>query len=423
MLAASATVACAPRFAAEPPPVSPAFPLGVASGDATSTGVVLWTRCASGRPAFARVWREEDGDGPATRVIDATPAADGLVSLEVTGLSPGTWHRYQFVERAEGDEAAHSEVGRFRTAFAPDALLPLRVGAVSCTHQKYPLEPLLRAAERVDLDAFLILGDALYADGAETSDEFRAVWHEALGRHPHQRLRASTSLITAWDDHEVVDNFTSSERLPLVAEGRARFFEYQPVRRSPDTPDRIWRSLRWGRTAEFFVLDCRGERRPTEGLYVSPEQLAWLERGLAESPCVFKVILNSVPITEFPGPLFGLQVHDRWEGFPAQRDELLRFIEARELSGVLWVSGDFHLGTVGRVSRSGPGSRAIEALVGPGGQRANTSPSYPSRPQFDFATGVNNFVLIDLDPATVTARLRYVSGAGAVIADHAYRLG
>jgi alkaline phosphatase D len=423
MLAAFGTVACAPRLSTEPPPESPVFPLGIASGEARPDGAIVWTRYTGAAQLTLKTWRE---DGEASTALPVPVSADdeGFVHVPVTGLEAGTWYRFQFTEVLDGSEVGHSEVGRFRTAFAADALLPLRLGAVSCTHQKYPLDPLLQAAARDDLDAFLVLGDFLYADGATTSGEYRDIWNEALGRHPHQRLRAKTSLVTTWDDHEVVDNFDAELALSgLVNEGRARFFEYQPVRPNPAAPSRMWRSLRWGRTAELFVLDCRGERHPERQEYVSREQLDWLKNGLATSPCAFKLILNSVPITEFPGPLFGLQTHDRWEGFPAQRTELLEHIDSRGITGVLWVSGDFHLGTVGRVSRRGPGSKAIEALVGPGGQRANTSPTYPSPPQFDFATGVNNYVLIDLDPATVTARLRYVSGSGKTIEDRTYALG
>ncbi|MBL8920774.1 MAG: alkaline phosphatase D family protein [Myxococcaceae bacterium] len=423
MLAAFGTVACAPRLSTEPPPVSPVFPLGLASGEPTSDGAIVWTRYTGAAQLTLRVWRE-DAEASTARALPVEVDANGFVHAPVTGLTAGAWHRFQFTEVLDGSEVGHSEIGRFRTAFPPDVAPPLRLGAVSCTHQKYPLDTLLQAAARDDLDAFLVLGDFLYADGAETSEEYRAIWDEALGRHPHQRLRAKTSLIAAWDDHEVVDNFDAELTVSaLVNEGRERFFEYQPVRPSAASPGRIWRSLRWGKTAEIFVLDCRGERRPGRGEYVSREQLDWLKQGLATSPCAFKLILNSVPITEFPGPLFGLQLHDRWEGFPAQRTELLEHIDSKGITGVLWVSGDFHLGTVGRVSRQGPGSKAIEALVGPGGQRANTSPTYPSPPQFDFATGVNNYVLIDLDPATVTARLQYVSGSGKIVQDRSYALG
>ena len=76
-------------------------------------------------------------------------------------------------------------------------------------------------------------------------------------------------------------------------------------------PDRIWRSFRWGHSAEVFVLDCRGERRPStrsvnptrESVYISRAQMDWLKAGLRASPAVFKFIVNSVPIYGRPGGL------------------------------------------------------------------------------------------------------------------------
>ena len=58
---------------------------------------------------------------------------------------------------------------------------------------------------------------------------------------------------------------------------------------------RMWRSFRWGRTLELFVLDTRGERRPStrhtpHAEYLSPAQFAWLTDGLARSDAAFKFV-------------------------------------------------------------------------------------------------------------------------------------
>lgn len=412
-------VGCA-KVRGEPGPTSTHFPLGVASGEASAAGALVWTNHVGSGEVSLLVWKAGDEAGPPLQTIAVQPDADGLLHQPVTGLTSSTWHTYQFVETVNGEETARSELARFRTTMADDALEPVRFGAVSCINQRYPLDPLLEAANRDDLEAFLLLGDTLYADGSSSRMDFADIWKRALGRHPQRRLRASTSLIPTWDDHEVTNNFDSMDsRVPV---GRDEYFAFQPIGRHLDAPNRLWRSVRWGKTVEFFVLDCRGERDVTKGQYVSPEQLDWLERGLSTSSARFKVILNSVPISEFPGPLFGLGRDDRWEGYPAQRTELLEFIDAHQIAGVLWVSGDFHLGSVGRVSRSGPGAKAIEALVGPAGQTPNVSPTYPGKPQFDFATGVNNYAIIDLDPATLVARLRFVAGNGKILSDLSYDL-
>lgn len=402
------------------------FPLGVASGDAHPGGALLWTRYAGAAALEARVWAGEGAEGEPVLVVPAVPDGEGFVRVEVDGLAPGTRHTYAFVEDA--GLGAASPAGHFRTAIAPDALEPLRVGAVSCTRWSHPMTTLERAGARRDLDAFLWLGDACYNDRALTPEAYRETWARTLSAPGQQAVRGAHALLATWDDHE----FTNDWAVETLDPDRFRtagsaFFEHVPMRRLPEAPDRLWRSVRWGRTAEFFILDARGERRPStrltpEAEYVSPAQLAWLQRGLLESPAAFKVILNSVPITEFPGAFFQATAFDRWEGYAAQRTALLSFIEQHDIPGVLWVSGDFHLASCGRVSRSGPGSRAVEVLVGPGANVSNPSPTYPAPPQFDWSSGINNYATFDLDPLTREVTVRHHDAQDRVLAAHRYRL-
>ena len=75
--------------------------------------------------------------------------------------------------------------------------------------------------------------------------------------------------------------------------------------------------------------------------------MTWLKQGLSDSPCVFKVILNSVPITNMPF-LFDLGADDSWVGYEAQREEILSHI-SDGVTGAVWLAGDFHFGAVTRV--------------------------------------------------------------------------
>lgn len=417
----------------EPGPASPRFPFGVASGEAGPDAALLWTLHEGSGSLKVRLWREDGGAAP--RVEPVAPGDDGFVHHRVAGLEPGAWYRFAFFELdGSGADAGLdggapsgegvSDTGRFRAAFAPGTLAPLRLGAVSCTHQDAPLGTLVHAAGRGDLDAFMLLGDTLYADGAVDLPGYRQMWRRLLERAPVRALRQATSLVATWDDHEVANNFGGDTVPPAQLQaGRRALFEHLPIAQNPEAPERLWRSFRWGATAELFVLDCRGERNGAAGEYVSRAQLDWLKAGLVSSPARFKVILNSVPITAFPGLFFDLAAADRWEGVPAQRTELLRFVDEARVPGVLWVSGDFHMACAGRVALEGPGARAVELLVGPGGQFKNPSPSYPGPPQFDFAAGIDNYATIDLDPALMTARVQYVTDRGAVAATLDYELG
>jgi alkaline phosphatase D len=363
-----------------------------------------------------------DGDAYAEELgpYPATPGDGGFVHVPVAGLAPGARYRYAFFELADdGSRRGRSIVGAFRAPPAPGTTELVRFGAVSCVDEGEPADVLARAAERDDLDAFLFLGDNAYCDPSETLAEYRDAYRRHFERGEHIAIRAATGMYMTWDDHEVANDWNpetiASERLDAAFQA---FFDHAPVARIAGAERRIWRSARWGDTVEVFVLDCRSERKPSTILgsepqqYLSPEQLAWLEAGLAASPCVFKLIMNSVPITNMP-LLWDVYPTDRWEAYADQRAEILQFIDDHAIPGVLWVAGDFHLAFISNVSPSGAGATQREVLVGPGAQSANPLVPTLNPPQFSFATGTNNYTVLELDPVTGAVSLHYIDGAGA----------
>ncbi len=99
------------------------FTLGVASGDPTPDGIVLWTRLApkpldgGGMPhhPIAVQWRIATDERMARIVqrgaVLAVPELGHSVHVEVEGLQPARWYWYQF---KVGNE--YSPIGRTRTA-------------------------------------------------------------------------------------------------------------------------------------------------------------------------------------------------------------------------------------------------------------------------------------------------------------------
>ncbi|MFZ5441124.1 MAG: alkaline phosphatase D family protein [Myxococcota bacterium] len=400
-------------------PASADFPLGVASGDPDTEGALVWTRFVGRGDLRLELWKRDE---PANkRALPVTTANEGIALVDVSGLESGTWWHYAFVSSVDGVDVSRSDEGRFRTVIADDALAPLHFGVSSCSNQNYPLTPFLRAAQELEVDAFLMLGDTIYADGAKTLEQYREKWREGLARRPNRLLRGSAALISTWDDHEIVNDASADqlEQAQIVA-AREATHEYSPWRAAVDHPERLWRSIRYGRTAELFVLDCRGERNHATGEYLSRAQMDWLKAGLAKSDAVFKLILNSVPISSYSAAFFQLTKKDRWEGFPEQREEILRFIDETPIEHVLWLTGDFHMGVAGRVSLEGPGATQLEIAAGPAGQFSNPSPSYPGAPQFDFSTASTNVVSLQLDPMAKTARVRFLDGGSKVLFDKTY---
>jgi len=260
-----------------------------------------------------------------------------------------------------------------------------------------------------------LLGDTSYNDGADSLSEYRARWASSLSRPEYRALRSSVAVVATWDDHEVTNDFNpeliSASKL---ATARKTFFESLPVRRNAIEPDRLWRSVRWGGTAELFVLDGRSERKPsslltTNHIYLSRVQMDWFKAALKASPCVFKVIMNSVPITDFGFSAFNF---DSWRVYQLQRKEILEFIEDEGIEGVLWVSGDHHFASFGTVSATGHGSSAIEVLAGPGGQSGSVLHNLLTKPRFEYASDTNNYLAIHLLPATKQYRIVFHDGRG-----------
>ena len=405
----------------EPPesiPEAANYKLGVSAGDLADTRGVLWTHYAGTAPLAAFVWRVE-GDsyleqhGP----LPATPGDGSFVHVAIEGLVPGARYRYAFVELDGERRVARSAIGKFRAPIADTASEVLTFGAVACTDEGRPISVLARAAERSDLDAFIFVGDNAYCDGANTIGEYREKYLAHFGRADHLAVRASTGMYITWDDHEVVNDFNPE----TIAEGKLAaafqaFFEHAPLVKTHGR--RIWRSARWGRTAEIFVLDCRSERKPSTILgsneqYISPEQMTWLKAGLAASPAVFKIIVNSVPITNMPN-VWDAYPTDRWEAYGAQRTEILSFIDQSQIGGVIWLAGDFHLAFISKVSTSGPGANQREVLAGPGGQGSNPLLSSLFAPQFSYKTGTNNYTTLKLDPVGRSVTVGYHDASGTM---------
>src|SRR5262245_23947226 len=141
-----------PRFGKNP------FALGVASGDPTSDGIVLWTRLAPepadpgslGRRSIPVGWRV--AADPQLRHVVAGGVAHApaelahSVHVEVDGLRPGRDYFYQFDARDE-----ESAIGHFRTAPARDEMAS-RIRFAFATCQDWPSGYYTAYRDMVDQD-------------------------------------------------------------------------------------------------------------------------------------------------------------------------------------------------------------------------------------------------------------------------------
>jgi alkaline phosphatase D len=372
---------------------------GVASGDPLSSRVIIWTKINPEKEEAILInWAVSKDEG-FTQVIQSGEAAtsskmDYSVKIDVQGLSPSTSYYYRFIL-----DSIQSPVGRTKTA-PSDSYENIQLAVVSCTdYSAGYYNALARIAERKDLNAVVHLGDYIYEDTERSfdpqnhsEDDFESThfnrtreWWLHYYRRRYSINRLDTDLqaahqahpfISIWDDHEIANNAwkDGAQGHDVERDGeweirksaaKQAYAEWMPIR---GDATKIYRSVRFGKMAELILLDTRLEGRERQ-IYESsnPEFLApnrtilgkeqkqWLFDQLSGSPCQWKLIGNQVIFSEInvKWAAFGGQFNDKvimlentlldyWEGYPAERDKVINYIDHNKIDNVVILSASMH---------------------------------------------------------------------------------
>lgn len=385
-----------------------AFATGVQVGDVLPTAALVSLQTSLASVQLVLVEATDEGWVERQQVTGLT-SQDGHVTIELTDLYPDTTYAFAIVDESVG--GGRSRVTRFRTAPRAGESRVVRFGATSCLGGNRPWPNMSNSVAKEPLDFFVLLGDTIYADGY-ADDEIGALWRTELTQQGLRDVSAHTSLISAWDDHELDNNWSFAtpgvvERFDIALR---EFRRHLPQRVDGAGPE-SWRVLSWGDAVDVFVLDCRGER--TDGNYISPEQMAFVKERLSSSTARFKFMVNSVPITAFPGLAGTVGANDRWQGYPEQRGEILSFIADNAIGGVVWLAGDFHIGGIGFVDAvDGPAAGTYEVLAGPAGSTINPAAALVNEDERLVAViKTFNSTIFDCDPDAGTIRVRFIGDA------------
>jgi alkaline phosphatase D len=263
--------------------------------------------------------------------------------------------RSTYYYRALAPDKKPGPVSRFTTPPRADQTVDVRFAFSGDTRQRYQPFTIMDAIREKKPEFFLHLGDTIYGDlegKALHLSQFRDKYVANRKDEPTQRLFSETSLFVVWDDHEVADNYPAAH--PLASVGRRAFMDYWPVRQDASDAQRIYRSARWGSAVELFILDTRQYRDEAGGTILGAQQRQWFLDALANSNARFKFVCTSVP--------FSSPAVDKWGGYPADRDAVLKVIKQKRVNGVIFLAADVHYAAVVRV----PGNSALrEIIVGP----------------------------------------------------------
>ncbi|MGH7502318.1 MAG: alkaline phosphatase D family protein [Longimicrobiales bacterium] len=240
--------------------------------------------------------------------------------------------------------------------------LPVRIAFGSCSEEDKP-QPVLDLVVARRPDLFIYLGDNIYGD-SRSMDTIRAKYGRLAARSEFQRLRAATTVLATWDDHDYGWNDTG-RHFPFKAESKQIFLDFWG---EPDSSDRrrhegIYTAHRFqlnGKRLQIILLDTRTFRddlvrsddvaphkndyQPnpsSDSTILGAAQWQWLEAQL-RVPADLRVIASSIQFShEYNG-------WESWTNVPHERQRMIELIRSTGAEGVLFISGDVHWGEISR---------------------------------------------------------------------------
>lgn len=406
---------------------------GVASGDVTQETAVLWARSTfPGEVTFEYSTSADFSDiaGTATAtVVDITQP----VKVSVEGLDANTEYFYRATDAAGDRETGRfvtaanpgEQTGLTFGISGDWQQAPPYPILNSAAESELDFFVKLGDTIYADLETPATPG----ISQARTLEQFRAKHSEVLsprfGLSATSDLNQTTSILASIDDHEIVDNFAGgaapgespdapdigsspdplfTDDVEFVNDTQAyedalqAYQEYHPLRDEfYNTPNdartdgerKLYRANDYGSDAAVFVLDSRSFRDdqlepadlsdptaflvqafdPTRTL-LGRAQIETVKADLLEAQTAgttWKFVLIPEPIQNFGV----VNAEDRFEGYAAERTELLSFIDQNDIDNVVFMAGDFHGTIINNLTyQLAPGqeqiaTNAFEVVTGP----------------------------------------------------------
>ena len=238
----------------------------------------------------------------------------------------------------------------------------LTIGFGSCADQNKK-QPIWSAIATHNPDAFILMGDNVYADSDEPEVIARA-YKDLIDKANFAALKASTQLIATWDDHDygLKDSGKEFAGKQATKDAFIDFFNYPELNELKNKEGGIYHT-RWinfnSKTIQIIMLDTRWYRDPVVPTYLTTEQREilnlgdlqpttdtnatllgeeqwkWLESEL-QKPADMKILVSSFQVlAEYTG-------WESWANFPPERTKLLSLLDQTKNNKLIILSGDIH---------------------------------------------------------------------------------
>ena len=339
----------------------PAVSAGPMVGHGTHHDVAIWVRTTQKTMVQVRYWPGARESDARTTPVQITKGQDErLAQINIRGLKPGTVYRYQLLL---GDPPGKPVKFGYPLTFQTQALwrgyksrgppeFVVALGSCAYTNDAEYEPPgkaygggyeIYETIRKHGPDLMLWLGDNVYfrrTDWGSRAGLFRR-YSRDRALPALQALLGSTHHYAIWDDHDYGPNDADRSYVLKGASLDAfRSYWANPSYGLPDLPG-VFTQFTWA-DVDFFLLDNRYYRSPSKAPRTAKKtqfgkrQLQWLVDALTASKAPFKIVAAG---GQFLSPF------DRWEGsaqFPHEQRWLIDTLIERQITGVLFVSGDRH---------------------------------------------------------------------------------
>ncbi len=379
----------------------PRFMQGPMVGVVTPDEIIIWGRLNGAFSGQIEYDASKNFIHSSTLALSATKEEDYVLKWKLKGLQPDTRYYYRF--KVEGKTPRYQrDLPPFYTKTAPPAGKKGRFSIAFGSGIRYQLDrkqEIWSTVLRFQPDLFFWLGDNIYGD-TQDPEMLAEEWRRQRDVATLQPVLHSIPQLALWDDHDFGLN-DYDRRHPRKADALKVFKHYwaNPAYGLPGTPGVFFKYTYGG--VDFFFIDCRYYRDPniepdhSRKTLLGEGQREWLQNALVHSKAPFKVILSGTGWSKVKGP-----GGDSWASYLYERDALFDFIRDNEITGVILLSGDTHVGELNAIPWSEKGGYDFYDLVSspmaqtPDQTRPDRKPEIRIRRVF---TREDNFGLVEFD--------------------------
>ncbi len=210
-------------------------------------------------------------------------------------------------------------------------------------------QPLWKSIIENEPSVWIWLGDIIYGD-TENMDQLRKKYAVQKEKEEYQALlKYDCDIIGVYDDHDYGKNNAGKE-YPRKKESREVLFEFLdvPADDKARKHEGAYNSFEYGVEGEMvkvILLDARyfRDKPGKKSDVLGKEQWAWLEKELEESTAQIHIIGSGIQIIP------NQHKFEKWGKFPKSRKKLFDLLVKKETPGVIFITGDRHIGEISKI--------------------------------------------------------------------------